>query len=74
MYLKVLFQYTGMMLSACLPFHKNGDDFMGVTCIDMLMRDLVGELTSFQQGEIAYTFMLDQGGTMFFFLWVKSFV
>ena len=49
---------------------------MGVACIDMLMRDLVQELTFFQQGEIAYTFMLDQEGTMFFifptYSWIFS--
>ena len=53
------------MLSACLPIHHNENGaltFMGVTCIDMLMRDLIGELTAFQRGEIAYTFMLDGAG------------
>ena len=54
----------GMVISACLPVHKNHQTFMGVTCIDMLMRDLIGELTAFQncKGEILYPFMLDKHG------------
>ncbi len=58
-----------MILSACLPLHKDGNDFLGVTCIDMLMRDLIGELTSFQQGDIAYTFMLDAQGKSDIWVW-----
>ncbi len=58
-------QFIGRIFSTCLPIHKNGVNgvtFMGVICIDMLMRDLIGDLTAFQRGEIAYAFMLDGAG------------
>ena len=37
---------------------------MGVTCVDYLMRDLIGTLTAFKncKGEHIYSFMLDQNG------------
>ena len=53
---------TGIVYSACLPVHKNGNVFMGVTCIDILMRDLVEDLTLQYNMDAAYTFMLDLAG------------
>ena len=35
---------------------------MGVTCIDILMRDLVEDLTLQYNMDAAYTFMLDLAG------------
>ncbi len=52
----------GIVLTACLPIHKNGDIFSGIACVDMLMRDLIGDLTGFQNLDVVYTFMLDSAG------------
>ena len=54
---------SGIVLTACLPIYRGGDTFEGVACVDMLMRDLISELTAFQNLDIAYTFMLDGAGT-----------
>ena len=35
---------------------------MGVACVDMLIRDLIGDLTAFRNLDVAYTFMLDGTG------------
>ena len=53
---------AGIVLTACLPIHRGGDTFEGVACVDMLMRDLISDLTAFQNLDIAYTFMLDSAG------------
>ena len=55
----------GIVYSACLPIHMSGSMFMGVTCIDILMKDLVEDLVSypcFQHMDVAYSFMLDSSG------------
>ena len=50
-------------MSACLPIHATrpggtGRTFLGVACIDLMMEDLVAELTGFEAGENSYSFML----------------
>ena len=55
---------SGIVYSACLPIHKNGNSFAGVTCIDILMRDMVQELTASHNMDMTYTFMLDTLGTI----------
>ena len=62
-------------MTACLPirtdpctetkFHgvactKTG--FHGVACVDMLMRDLIADVTEFQYLDIGYNFMINGGG------------
>ena len=57
--------HTGIMYSACLPIHKSGTSFVGVVCIDILMRNLVEDLTSypcFQHSSVAYSFMINSDG------------
>ena len=53
---------AGIVLTACLPIHKTPWEFVGVACVDILMRDMIGDLTAFQDLDVAYTFMLDQAG------------
>ena len=54
----------GMVISACLPVHDTDGTFKGVSCVDILMRDLIAELTAFDafKGEVFYPFMLDKFG------------
>lgn len=55
---------SGIVYSACVPIHENGNSFAGVTCIDILMRDMVQELTASHNMDMTYTFMLDPLGTI----------
>ena len=52
----------GIVITACLPIHRGGDKFEGVACVDMLMRDLISDLTAFPNLNVGYTFMLDGAG------------
>ena len=56
--------HLGIVITACLPIHKNDDTFMGVACVDMLMRDLISDLTAFPNLNVGYTFMLDSAGNI----------
>ena len=53
---------TGIVITACLPIHRNGRKFEGVACVDMLMRDLISHLTAFPNLDVGYTLMLDSAG------------
>ena len=53
---------TGIVITACLPIHKNDEIFEGVACADMLMRDLIDDLPTFSNLDVGYTFMLDSAG------------
>ena len=53
---------TGIVITACLPIHRNGKKFEGVACVDMLMRDLISHLTAFPNLDVGYTLMLDSAG------------
>ena len=56
------FYILGIVITACLPIHKNDDMFEGVACVDMLMRDLISDLTAFPNLNVGYTLMLDSAG------------
>ena len=49
-------------MTVCLPIHRDGNRFEGVACVDILMRDLISDLTAFENLDIAYAFMLDPVG------------
>ena len=53
------------MITACLPIHKSDNTFKGVACVDMLMRDLISDLTAFPDLNVGYTFMLDGAGKLY---------
>ncbi len=51
----------GMVLSACLPVYEHNTNFRGVSCIDMVLQDIIGSLKDFPT-EHMYAFMLDSHG------------
>ena len=51
----------GMKMSACLPVFKHNTHFKGVTCVDVLLRDLLGPMMDFPAQHM-YSFMLDSSG------------
>ena len=55
-----------IVITACLPIHRNDNTFEGVACVDMLMRDLISDLTAFPNLNAGYTFMLDSAGITLF--------
>ena len=57
------FYNLGIVITACLPIHKNQNTYEGVACVDMLMRDLISDLTAFPNLDVGYTLMLDSAGT-----------
>ena len=56
--------HIGVVLSACLPI-KRSSRFVGVACADMLVRDLIAEVTVFQNLDIGYSFMINSAGNIF---------
>ena len=52
-------------MTACLPIQNTEFEFLGVACVDMLMRDLIADITEFQNLDIGYTFMINSGGRQF---------
>ncbi len=53
------------MVSVCLPVysHKNTTkEFEGVTCSDMSITEVAGEVAFFQHGEHSYAFLIDNTG------------
>ncbi|XP_048764452.2 VWFA and cache domain-containing protein 1-like isoform X2 [Ostrea edulis] len=59
---------TGLVTSLCLPVDKSGT-LVGVTCTDILLDELLSDITNFKQGELSYAFMIDgQGRVMVHYL------
>lgn len=59
---------TGLISSLCLPVDKLGG-LVGVTCTDILLDELLSDITNFKQGELSYAFMIDgQGRVMVHYL------
>ena len=50
-----------MVVSTCLPVHYE-DELVGVTCIDLVLADLLGTIDSFVHGEHSYAFVIDATG------------
>ncbi len=52
------------MTSACLPCYYGGN-LIGVTCVDVVIGELLASATYFHKGELAYVSIIDsQGRTM----------
>ena len=64
----------GIVITACLPIHKNDNTFEGVACVDMLMRDLISNLTALPNLNVGYTLMLDSAGNHAIFLFWIAFI
>ncbi|XP_061196541.1 uncharacterized protein LOC133204808 [Saccostrea echinata] len=59
---------TGLITSLCLPVETSGS-LRGVTCTDILLDELLSDITNFKQGELSYAFMIDgQGRVMVHYL------
>ncbi|XP_052714892.1 VWFA and cache domain-containing protein 1-like isoform X2 [Crassostrea angulata] len=59
---------TGLITSLCLPVDISGE-LVGVTCTDILLDELLSDITNFKQGELSYAFMIDgQGRVMVHYL------
>ena len=51
----------GFVTSICLPvFH--GNKFKGVTCIDLVLEDIIVDIKFLKSGEPSYIFMIDDSG------------
>ena len=58
----------GLITSLCLPLVNSGS-LAGVTCTDILLKEIFSDFTNFQQGELSYAFMIDgQGRVMVHYL------
>jgi hypothetical protein len=64
----LLYNFKGLITSLCLPVDKSGS-LIGVTCTDILLDELLSDITNFKQGELSYAFMIDgQGRVMVHYL------
>ena len=54
-----------VVLSACLPIHTNTERFTGAACAVMLMRDLIQNVSVFQNLDVGYMFMFNTEGKIY---------
>ncbi len=57
----VFFCYPGLIISGCLPIHHS-DHLIGVACVDIVVSELLSDVTYFHQGALSYAFVADETG------------
>lgn len=55
----------GYVMSMCLPLQSAGK-FLGVTCTDIKISDLLDDVINFRHGELSYAFLINLNGQVVF--------